>query len=127
MPTDNPGTTSMDHTQTKLLHQVNAAVRTAARAAEQPQTIPELRACIDDLDSVIVGLVRLRINVSAEVQRARLASGGRRLSLGREMEILGRYKEALGNPGTRVAMELLELCRGPAPALSSSSCEERRS
>ncbi|WP_442813912.1 chorismate mutase [Streptomyces sp. NBC_00151] len=117
----------MDETHTKLLEQVSAAVRAAAGATEQPQTITELRKCIDDLDDVIVGLVRLRINASAEVQRARLASGGRRLSLSREMEILARYKEALGSQGTRVAMELLELCRGPAPALAFNSSKERRS
>ncbi|MFD6315270.1 chorismate mutase [Streptomyces nigra] len=117
----------MDETHTKLLEQVSAAVHAAAGATEQPQTIPELRKCIDDLDDVIVGLVRLRITASAEVQRARLASGGRRLSLNREMEILARYKEALGSQGTRVAMELLKLCRGPAPALAFNSSKERGS
>lgn len=70
------------------------------------------RGRIDDLDRRIIELVEERMAVSAEVQRARIASGGRRLSLNREMEIITRYREALGKPGTTVAMALLELCRG---------------
>lgn len=70
------------------------------------------RARIDDLDGRIIELIRERMGVSAEVQQARIASGGRRLSLNREMEILNRYSDALGRPGTTVAMTLLELCRG---------------
>ncbi|GGO83481.1 chorismate mutase [Wenjunlia tyrosinilytica] len=70
------------------------------------------RERIDGLDGQILELIKARIGVSAEVQRARLASGGRRLSLNREMEILQRYSDALGRPGTTLAMTLLELCRG---------------
>jgi chorismate mutase len=46
------------------------------------------------------------------VQTARIAAGGPRLSLTREMEILDRYRAALGRPGTEIAMLMLELCRG---------------
>jgi chorismate mutase len=67
---------------------------------------------IDDLDGRIIELIQERIGVSAEVQQARMASGGRRLSLNRGMEILTRYSDALGRPGTTLAMTLLELCRG---------------
>ena len=34
------------------------------------------------------------------------------MNLSREMEILGHYRDALGKPGTALAMTLLELCRG---------------
>ncbi len=34
------------------------------------------------------------------------------MNLSREMEVLGRYREALGKPGTALAMTLLEMCRG---------------
>ncbi|WP_107098426.1 chorismate mutase, partial [Streptomyces pathocidini] len=50
--------------------------------------------------------------VSAIIQQARIASGGRRVNLSREMEILTHYRDQLGKPGTALAMTLLELCRG---------------
>nr|WP_066957159.1 chorismate mutase [Streptomyces lushanensis] len=70
------------------------------------------RERIDALDDRIIGLVQERMAVSAAVQDARITSGGRRVHLSREMEILGRYREALGRPGTALAMTLLELSRG---------------
>ncbi|MFF4486942.1 chorismate mutase [Streptomyces sp. NPDC001544] len=83
---------------------------TAATAAEQ--TITDARERIDALDDRIIGLIQERMAVSAVVQETRIASGGRRVHLSREMEILGRYRDALGKPGTSLAMTLLELCRG---------------
>ncbi|MGW3205888.1 chorismate mutase [Streptomyces sp. NPDC001135] len=76
------------------------------------ETIANARERIDALDDRIIGLVQERMAVSAVVQQTRIASGGRRVNLSREMEILGRYREALGKPGTTLAMTLLELCRG---------------
>ncbi|TWV56885.1 chorismate mutase [Streptomyces misionensis] len=75
-------------------------------------TIAAARERIDALDDRIIGLVQERMAVSAVVQRTRIATGGRRVSLNREMEILARYRDALGRPGTALAMTLLELCRG---------------
>lgn len=89
---------------------------TAATPAEQTtgadRTIADARERIDALDDRIIGLIQERMAVSAVVQEARIASGGRRVHLSREMEILGRYRDALGRPGTPLAMTLLELCRG---------------
>ncbi|MFF5401520.1 chorismate mutase [Streptomyces misionensis] len=80
---------------------------------ETPEaTIAAARERIDALDDRIIGLVQERMAVSDVVQRTRIASGGRRVSLNREMEILARYRDALGRPGTALAMTLLELCRG---------------
>ncbi|MGW7525381.1 chorismate mutase [Streptomyces sp. NPDC054783] len=76
------------------------------------KTIADARERIDVLDDRIIGLIQERMAVSAVVQQTRIASGGRRVHLSREMEILGRYREALGKPGTGLAMTLLELCRG---------------
>ncbi|MET7901699.1 chorismate mutase [Streptomyces sp. NPDC005336] len=72
------------------------------------------RERIDALDGRILDLVRQRMAVSASIQEARIAAGGRRVQLSREMEILDRYREGLGKPGTTLAMTLLELCRGRA-------------
>ncbi|MEU0251365.1 chorismate mutase [Streptomyces sp. NPDC006184] len=81
--------------------------------ATSPETaIADARERIDVLDDRIIGLVQERMAVSAVVQQTRIASGGRRVNLSREMEILGRYRDALGKPGTSLAMTLLELCRG---------------
>ncbi|KOV67171.1 chorismate mutase [Streptomyces sp. MMG1121] len=76
------------------------------------ETIADARQRIDVLDDRIIGLIQERMAVSAVVQQTRIASGGRRVHLSREMDILGRYREALGKPGTSLAMTLLELCRG---------------
>jgi chorismate mutase len=80
-----------------------------------PETaIAEKRQRIDALDTRIIDLVRERMAVSAEIQRERIGSGGRRVSLSREMEVLTHYSAELGKPGTTLAMTLLELCRGKA-------------
>jgi chorismate mutase len=76
------------------------------------QTIADARERIDALDDRIIGLIQERVAVSAVVQEARIASGGRRVSLSRENEILSHYSAALGRPGTSLAMTLLELSRG---------------
>ena len=76
------------------------------------QVIAEARGRIDAIDARIIALVRERTGVSAEVQAARIAVGGPRLALSRELEVLSRYRAALGPHGTDVAMLLLELCRG---------------
>jgi chorismate mutase len=72
------------------------------------------RERIDALDAEIAGLVRRRIDVSRQIQAARIADGGRRVDLRRETEIIARYSDALGRPGTAIAMALLELGRGQA-------------
>ncbi|MFP8906060.1 chorismate mutase [Streptomyces atacamensis] len=76
------------------------------------ERIAEDRERIDELDRRIIRLVRERMEVSARIQQARIGAGGRRVNLSREMEILTRYRERLGRPGTSLAMTLLELCRG---------------
>ncbi|MEV0300054.1 chorismate mutase [Streptomyces prasinus] len=86
--------------------------RTGARTAEAAGVITGARERIDALDDRIIGLVQERMAVSAVIQRERIASGGRRVNLSREMEVLGHYRDALGKPGTSLAMTLLELCRG---------------
>ncbi len=86
--------------------------RTGARTDEAAALIAGARERVDDLDGRIVALIEERMAVSAEIQRARIASGGRRVNLAREMEVIGHYSARLGKPGTALAMTLLELCRG---------------
>ncbi|MDX3579416.1 chorismate mutase [Streptomyces sp. FL07-04A] len=89
-----------------------AGEKTGARTTEAADVITGARERIDALDDRIIGLIQERMAVSAVIQDARIASGGRRVNLSREMEILGHYSDALGKPGTSLAMTLLELCRG---------------
>jgi chorismate mutase len=89
------------------------AVGTAEVPAVDPAAvIADARSRIDALDDHILGLVQERMAVSAVIQQTRIASGGRRVNLSREMEVLSRYRDALGRPGTSLAMTILELCRG---------------
>ncbi|MFI9625380.1 chorismate mutase [Streptomyces sp. NPDC052042] len=90
----------------------SAAEQTGARTEEAASLIAEARSRIDSLDDRIIGLVQERMAVSTVIQEARITSGGRRVNLSREMEILTQYRNALGKPGTSLAMTLLELCRG---------------
>ncbi|MBH1935986.1 chorismate mutase [Streptomyces sp. AV19] len=89
-----------------------ATDNTGARTDEAVHLITGARERIDDLDGRIIGLVQERMAVSEEIQRARIASGGRRVNLSREMEILTHYSDRLGKNGTVLAMTLLDLCRG---------------
>ncbi|MEU3252820.1 chorismate mutase [Streptomyces sp. NPDC006997] len=85
---------------------------TGARTADAAEVINGARERIDALDDRIIGLIQERMAVSAVIQDARISSGGRRVNLSREMEVLAHYRDALGRPGTTLAMTLLELCRG---------------
>lgn len=86
--------------------------KTGARTTEAAELITGARERIDALDDRIIGLMQERMAVSAVIQKERIASGGRRVNLSREMEVLAHYRDALGKPGTTLAMTLLELCRG---------------
>jgi chorismate mutase len=86
--------------------------RTGARTDRAADVITGARERIDALDDRIIGLIQERMAVSAVIQDARISSGGRRVNLAREMEVLAHYRDALGRPGTSLAMTMLELCRG---------------
>ncbi|MFJ8072610.1 chorismate mutase [Streptomyces sp. NPDC096176] len=88
------------------------AEKTGARTDEAANLITGARERINTLDDRIIGLIQERMAVSAVIQEARISSGGRRVNLAREMEVLSHYRDALGKPGTALAMTMLELCRG---------------
>jgi chorismate mutase len=78
---------------------------------EQLTDIDDLRQEIDRLDAEILGAVKRRAEVSKEIGKARMASGGTRLVHRREMKVIERYSE-LGPEGKDLAMLLLRLGRG---------------
>jgi chorismate mutase len=75
--------------------------------------ISQLRQRIDDIDAALISLWQERAAISQEVGRTRLASGGTRLVLSREREILDRFRTALGADGTQLALLILRAGRGP--------------
>ncbi|GAA3868996.1 chorismate mutase [Streptomyces sedi] len=104
-------------TQTTTTTPPRAAADPGGSAPEGPDADPEAaiaraRADIDALDEEIVRLLRRRMALSEGVQHIRMARGGRRTDLARENEVLRRWHAELGQPGTALAMTLLELCRG---------------
>jgi chorismate mutase len=83
------------------------------RPGDVQQPIPALRARIDAIDAEIIRLWRERAGISRDVGSARLAAGGTRLMLSREMEIHRRFCDALGSDGALLASLLLRAGRGP--------------
>ncbi|MEZ0385174.1 MULTISPECIES: chorismate mutase [Mycobacteriaceae] len=78
---------------------------------QQLPDIDELRQEIDRLDAEILAAVKRRTEVSQQIGKARMASGGTRLVHSREMQVLERYSE-LGQDGKDLAMLLLRMGRG---------------
>ncbi|MFJ2116558.1 chorismate mutase, partial [Streptomyces sp. NPDC087850] len=58
---------------------------TGARTDEAATLIGDARERIDTLDDRILGLIQERLAISSVVQDTRMASGGPRVSLSREM------------------------------------------
>jgi chorismate mutase len=74
--------------------------------------IGELRAEIDACDAAIIELVQRRLAISQEIGAVRKASGGTRLNLTREQQVLSRFRAALGPDGAALGMVLLRQGRG---------------
>ena len=84
----------------------------AAVTGNDVERIGELRTAIDACDAEIIELVRRRLAISQEIGALRAASGGTRLSLSREQQVLARFRDALGPDGAALGMMLLRQGRG---------------
>ncbi len=91
---------------------MTATLDPAAATVPADERIAELRGHIDDCDAEIIALVQRRLAVSQEIGELRRASGGTRLSLAREQEVLARFSTALGRDGAALGMMLLRQGRG---------------
>jgi chorismate mutase len=76
------------------------------------ERIAELREEIDACDAEIIRLVQRRLAVSQQIGDLRSATGGTRLSLSREQQVLTRFQAALGREGATLGMALLRQGRG---------------
>ena len=74
--------------------------------------IAALREEIDACDAEIIALVQRRLAISQEIGELRSSTGGTRLSLSREAEVLNRFRLALGPDGAALGMMLLRQGRG---------------
>ena len=81
-------------------------------ATTPPDRIGQLRAQIDACDADIIELVQRRLAISREIGALRTATGGTRLSLSREQQVLSRFSSALGPDGAALGMMLLRQGRG---------------
>jgi chorismate mutase len=81
-------------------------------SADATARIGELRTSIDACDAEIIELVQRRLAISREIGALRAASGGTRLSLSREQQVLSRFRAALGPDGAALGMMLLRQGRG---------------
>jgi chorismate mutase len=84
----------------------------AETAVDPTERIGRLRTEIDACDAEIIELVERRLAISQEIGALRAASGGTRLSLSREQQVLSRFRTALGPDGAALGMLLLRLGRG---------------
>ena len=82
-------------------------------ATDATAHIAGLRERLDEIDAKIIELWLERAAISQEVGRTRVASGGTRLVLNRENEILDRYRTQLGADGVQLALLILRAGRGP--------------
>jgi chorismate mutase len=85
----------------------------SAAGADPDTSIAEMRARIDEIDAAIIRLWRERAAISQKIGATRVASGGTRLVLSREREILDRFRNELGADGTQLALLILRAGRGP--------------
>ncbi len=83
-----------------------------AAVTDPANQIGELRTAIDACDAEIIQLVQRRLAISQEIGALRAASGGTRLSLSREQQVLSRFRAALGPDGAALGMMLLRQGRG---------------
>jgi len=74
--------------------------------------IDVLRGEIDACDAQIIELVQRRLSISHEIGALRTTTGGMRLSLSREQQVLSRFRDALGPDGAALGMMLLRQGRG---------------
>ena len=83
-----------------------------APTAPADERILALRGEIDACDAEIIELVQRRLAISQEIGALRSSTGGTRLSLAREAEVLNRFRLALGPDGAGLGMMLLRQGRG---------------
>ncbi|MFH7600478.1 chorismate mutase [Streptomyces racemochromogenes] len=73
--------------------------------------ITERKAHLASLDREIMELIHERNATCEQLRVLRRLAGLREFQLAHENEVLSQYHEALGRPGTAIALQLLALAR----------------
>jgi chorismate mutase len=92
---------------------MSTMTETGTSAPEAASEISSLRERIDEIDAQLIALWQERASISQQVGKTRVASGGTRLVLSREREIMDRFRAHLGPDGTQLALLILRAGRGP--------------
>jgi chorismate mutase len=92
---------------------MSTMTETGTSAPEAASEIAAMRQRIDEIDALLIELWRERAEISQQVGKTRVASGGTRLVLSREREIMDRFRAQLGPDGTQLALLILRAGRGP--------------
>ncbi|MFJ4922386.1 chorismate mutase [Streptomyces sp. NPDC088725] len=71
--------------------------------------ITELDSRLTELDRSLISLARERAETAAQLRAMRRMAGQRDFQLTRENDVLSQYHEALGQPGTAIALQLRAL------------------
>ncbi|MEJ5927613.1 chorismate mutase [Corynebacterium sp. H128] len=82
---------------------------------DDPLSDAEIQKCreeINRLDNVILDAVKRRTEVSKAIGRTRMGAGGTRLVHTREVAIINRFREEIGEEGPALAAILLRMGRG---------------
>jgi chorismate mutase len=91
----------------------HAGTSTGTHDSGAAAAISGMRERIDEIDNQLISLWLERAELSRQVGATRVASGGTRLVLSREREILDRFRAALGADGTQLGLLVLRAGRGP--------------
>jgi chorismate mutase len=108
-----PGTQGSDLDPKDVDMNATAVTTTGTDEPVAATQIGDLRSRLDEIDAQLIALWQERAAISREVGATRVASGGTRLVLSREGEILERYRQELGPDGTQLALLVLRAGRGP--------------
>lgn len=82
-------------------------------SSEAPNDVSRHEQLVDEIDMEIIALIDRRVRLAQQRTADRTIAGSSRSGLSRENEILRRYHDALGAPGTRLAMTLIGMTRNP--------------
>jgi len=89
-----------------------AAAPTPDAGGAEVTDVPAGRVALDAIDEGVRELLLRRVAVSRQVQALRRSTGQPGIQYARENLVIGRYVDALGDPGADIALAILQLCRG---------------
>jgi chorismate mutase len=75
-----------------------------------------LRNELDELDEAVRLILKRRVELSRRIQSIRIESGGARVDLQREKQVIDGYRRTFEQDGAELALAILHISRGSADA-----------